>query len=99
MPKKVDIDPDKVKMLASFGCSFIEIGKYFAVDEGVIRKKYRTEYEQGKQEMKLTLRQLQWKHAQNGKHARLDSVTKLQPITKDCAYHQRRYNGKAQIAN
>ena len=71
MPKKVDIDPDKVKMLASFGCSFIEIGKYFAVDEGVIRKKYRTEYEQGKQEMKLTLRQLQWKHAQNGNTALL----------------------------
>ena len=44
MPKKVDIDPDKVKMLASFGCTYLEIGKYFAVNEAVIRKKYRAEY-------------------------------------------------------
>ena len=71
MPKKVDIDPDKVKMLASFGCTYLEIGKYFAVNEALIRKKYRTEYEQGKEEMKLSLRQLQWKHAGQGNTALL----------------------------
>ena len=66
-----DIPPEKVKMLASFGCSYIEIGKYFGCSEGVIRRRYRTEYEQGREEMKLTLRQLQWKHAQNGNTALL----------------------------
>ena len=71
MAKRHDIPPEKVKMLASFGCSYIEIGKYFGCSEGVIRRRYRTEYEQGREEMKLTLRQLQWKHAQNGNTALL----------------------------
>lgn len=71
MPKKVNIDPDKVKMLASFGCTYLEIGKYFAVNEALIRKKYRTEYEQGREEMKLSLRQLQWKNASQGNTALL----------------------------
>jgi hypothetical protein len=71
MAKKVNIPSEKVKMLASFGCSYIEIAKYFAVDEKVIRRRFRAEYEQGKEEMKLTLRQLQWKHAQGGNTALL----------------------------
>ena len=58
-------------MLASFGCTYLEIGKYFAVNEAVIRKKYKAEYEQGKEEMKLSLRQLQWKHAGQGNTALL----------------------------
>ena len=53
----------KVRMLASFGCSFLEIAKYFAADEAVIRKKFREDYEQGRQDMKVKLRQAQWKGA------------------------------------
>lgn len=68
---KHDIPPEKVKMLASFGCSYIEIGKYFGCSERVIRRRYRTEYDQGREEMKLSLRQLQWKHAQKGNTALL----------------------------
>tara|TARA_R100000808_G_scaffold9385_1_gene25831 strand:- start:4680 stop:5084 length:405 start_codon:yes stop_codon:yes gene_type:complete len=68
---KVDIPPEKVTMLASFGCTYTEIGKYFAVNEAVIRKRFKAEFEQGKQEMKLTLRQLQWKHAEQGNTALL----------------------------
>tara|TARA_R110000744_G_scaffold99534_1_gene192032 strand:+ start:631 stop:1026 length:396 start_codon:yes stop_codon:yes gene_type:complete len=71
MPKKVNIDSAQVKMLASFGCTYIEIGKYFAVNEALIRKKYRSEYEQGREEMKLSLRQLQWKNAASGNTALL----------------------------
>ena len=66
MANRHDIPPEKVKMLASFGCTYIEIGKYFGCSVKVIRTRFRTEFEQGKEEMKLTLRQLQWKHAQNG---------------------------------
>ena len=50
-------------MLASFGCSFLEIAKYFAADEAVIRKQFREDYEQGRQDMKVKLRQAQWKGA------------------------------------
>ena len=71
MANKHDIPPEKVKMLASFGCSYIDIGKYFGCSEGIIRSRFKKEYEQGKEEMKLTLRQLQWKHAQNGNTALL----------------------------
>mgnify|MGYP003134265521 FL=1 len=71
MGNRHDIPPDKVKMLASFGCTYIEIGKYFGCSEKVIRTRFRKEFEQGKEEMKLTLRQLQWKHAQGGNTALL----------------------------
>ena len=71
MANRHDIPPEKVKMLASFGCTYIEIGKYFGCSEKVIRTRFRTEFEQGKEEMKLTLRQLQWKNAQNGNTALL----------------------------
>ena len=71
MANKHDIPADKVKMLASFGCSYIEIGKYFGCSEGVIRKRFKTEYEQGREEMKLSLRQMQWKNAQQGNTALL----------------------------
>lgn len=68
---KHDIPAEKVKLLASFGCSYIEIGKYFGCSEGVIRKRFKIEYEQGREEMKLSLRQLQFKNAQQGNTALL----------------------------
>ena len=71
MGNRHDIPADKVKLLASFGCSYIEIGKYFGCSEGVIRKRFKTEYEQGREEMKLSLRQMQWKNAQQGNTALL----------------------------
>lgn len=64
MTNKNDIPPEKVQMLASFGCSYIEIGKYFGCSEGLIRRRFRTEYERGREEMKLSLRQMQWKACQ-----------------------------------
>ena len=63
MAKPKLIDPKKVRMLASFGCTHIEIGKYFQVDESTIRKRYTKEYEAGKSEMLLNLRKAQWKNA------------------------------------
>ena len=71
MGNKHDIPPEKVRMLASFGCTYIEIGKYFGCSEKVIRTRFRKEYEQGREEMRLSLRQLQWKFAQKGNTALL----------------------------
>jgi|TARA_R110002153_G_scaffold157682_1_gene309737 hypothetical protein len=64
MSKKNDkIDPDQVKMLASFGCSYVEIGKYFECDESTIRKRFKAKVESGKEEMKFSLRRAMWTSA------------------------------------
>ena len=55
MPKILNIDPEKVEMLASFGCSTIEIAKFFQCDESTIRKKYKSELESGKEQMKRSI--------------------------------------------
>lgn len=60
-PKK--IDPEQVKMLASFGCSYVEIGKYYEVDESTIRRRFKAKVEAGKEEMKFGLRRAMWTSA------------------------------------
>ena len=72
MGKAIKLDKNKVRMLASFGCTLVEIAKYFKVGESVIRKKYKKEYEAGVEEMKFSLRKAQWKYAlENGNTALL----------------------------
>ena len=64
MSKKNDaIDPEQIKMLASFGCSYVEIGKYFECDESTIRKRFKAQVESGKEEMKFALRRAMWTSA------------------------------------
>lgn len=69
-PKK-PIDANKVQMLSSFGCQLNEIARFFAVDESTIRKNFQEEVKVGKEQMKIKLRQLQWKHAELGNTALL----------------------------
>ena len=64
--RKSRVDREKVEMLSSFGCTIMEIAKFFIVDESVIRKDYVEEVRRGKEQMKLRLRQLQWKFAEQG---------------------------------
>ena len=61
-PKK-KIDPERVKMLASFGCTYTEIAKYFECDESTIRKRFKAKVEAGKEEMKFGLRRAMWTSA------------------------------------
>ena len=56
MGKKIDIDGKKVRMLASFGCTYNDIGKYYQCNESVIRKRFKAEYEAGQSELQLSLR-------------------------------------------
>jgi hypothetical protein len=56
MGKKINIDPDKVRMLASFGCTYMDIGKYYQCNESVIRKRFKAEFEGGQEDLKLSLR-------------------------------------------
>jgi len=55
--KTFDIDPEEVRMLASFGCTIMDIGKYFQCSESLIRKRYKDAFEAGEQDLKLKLRQ------------------------------------------
>jgi hypothetical protein len=55
-PKPKRISAEKVRMLASFGCSYVEIGKYFEVSERTIRNRFKDKVEAGKEEMKFSLR-------------------------------------------
>ena len=54
--KKLEIDGSKVRMLASFGCTYNDIGKYYQCDESTIRKRFKAEYESGREGLKLNLR-------------------------------------------
>ena len=99
---KLDIDSDKVEMLASFGCSTVEIAKLHNCDEHTIRKRFRSELECGRESMKIKLRQLQWKQAENGNTSlliflgkqylgqsdrnELELVGNLEGILKECGY-------------
>ena len=99
---KLDIDPDKVEMLASFGCSTVEIAKLHNCDEHTIRKRFKEELERGRESMKIKLRQLQWKQAENGNTSlliflgkqylgqsdrnELELVGNLEGILKECGY-------------
>ena len=82
--------------------STVEIAKFFGCDESTIRKKYKSELASGKEQMKIKLRQLQWKHASLGNTALLiflgkqylgqsekqevDFSGNLEAILKECGY-------------
>lgn len=98
----IEIDADKVEMLASFGCSTVEIAKLHNCDEHTIRKRFKDELERGRESMKIKLRQLQWKTAEQGSNAmliflgkqylgqsdrnELELVGNLENLLKECGY-------------
>ena len=56
MSNKIDIDGEKVRILASFGCTYLDIGKYYQCSERTIRRRFKAEFESGQEELKLNLR-------------------------------------------
>ena len=65
-PKKYNIDGEQVRKLANYGCTNVEIADFFGCHESLIRHSYSEYVTKGKAEMKLRLRQLQWKSAEKG---------------------------------
>ena len=65
-PKKYKIDTDQVIKLAQFGCTNKEIGEFFGCSADLIEKSYSEFLTKGRSEMKMRLRQLQWKSAEKG---------------------------------
>ena len=56
----------EVQKLSKFGMTNVEIADFFGCDESLIRKSYSEYLTKGRAEMKLRLRQLQWKSAEKG---------------------------------
>ena len=65
-PKKYNIDIKQLKNLARFGCTNKEMGEFFGCSPDLIGKSYSDIITKGRAEMKLRLRQLQWKSAERG---------------------------------
>ena len=63
-PKKYDIDTEEIRKLAKYGMTNVEIADFFGCDESLIRKSYSEYLTKGSAEMKLRLRQLQFKRAE-----------------------------------
>ena len=98
----IEVDAEKVEMLASFGCSTVEIARLHNCSETTIRTKFREEIERGRESMKIKLRQLQWKRAESGSNAmliflgkqylgqsdrnELELVGNLESLLKECGY-------------
>ena len=100
--KPVDVSGDKVEMLSRFGCSTVEIARLHNCSETTIRTKFREEIERGRENMRIKLRQLQWKQAELGNTSlliflgkqylgqsdrnELELVGNLEGLLKECGY-------------
>ena len=65
-PKKYKIDTKQVSKLAKLGCTNKEIADFFGCSADLIEKSYSEFLTKGRSEMKMRLRQLQWKSAEKG---------------------------------
>ena len=65
-PKKYKIDTEQIKKLAKLGATNKEIGDFFGCSADLIEKSYSEYLTKGRAEMKMRLRQLQWKSAEKG---------------------------------
>ena len=63
-PKKYNINTKQVSKLAKLGCTNKEIADFFGCSADLIEKSYSEFLTKGRAEMKMRLRQLQWKSAE-----------------------------------
>ena len=65
-PKKYHIDTKQLQKLAKFGCTNIEMADFFVCSPDLLEKSYSEFLTKGSSEMKMRLRQLQWKSDEKG---------------------------------
>ena len=63
---KLEIDPQKVEALASYGCTNTEIAAYFGCERTTITKRFSRYTAKGKERGKIRLRQKQFDVAMKG---------------------------------
>tara|TARA_R110002020_G_scaffold724_2_gene3602 strand:- start:6276 stop:6680 length:405 start_codon:yes stop_codon:yes gene_type:complete len=98
---KIKMDAEQVEHLAEFGCTTLEIAKFFKCDESTVRKNYKEELLTGREKMKIKLRQIQFKLAETnaamsiflGKNylaqtdrQSIDLTGNLETVLKECGY-------------
>jgi AraC-like DNA-binding protein len=98
---KIKMDAEQVEHLAEFGCTTLEIAKFFKCDESTVRKRYKAEMLSGREKMKIKLRQIQFKLAESnaamsiflGKNylaqtdrQSIDLTGNLETVLKECGY-------------
>lgn len=71
MSKKLNLDPEQIRKMASVGCTTREIADILSCDEATVRKNFRVCLEKGRAQMRRRLRMLQWKSAKAGNVAAL----------------------------
>jgi|TARA_R110001583_G_scaffold45091_7_gene142446 AraC-like DNA-binding protein len=100
---KIKMDSEQVENLAEFGCTTLEIAKFFKCDESTVRKRYKEEMSSGREKMKINLRQIQFKLATTnaamsiflGKNylaqtdrQSIDLTGNLETVLKECGYEE-----------
>ena len=100
---KIKMDSEQVENLAEFGCTTLEIAKFFKCDESTARKRYKEEMSSGREKMKINLRQIQFKLATTnaamsiflGKNylaqtdrQSIDLTGNLETVLKECGYEE-----------
>lgn len=63
---KLDIDEEEVRKLAKLGATNVDIAGFYGCDEGTIRKRFSEMLTKGRAERRNTLREFQWKAAEDG---------------------------------
>jgi hypothetical protein len=61
-----DIDPETVRKLAKLGATQEDVAEWFGCSRSVISERFRSDFDMGRAESKISLRRLQWKAAMGG---------------------------------
>lgn len=107
---KIEMNSEQVESLAEFGCTTLEIAKFFKCDESTVRKRYKAEMSAGREKMKIKLRQIQFKLAESnaamsiflGKNylgqtdrQSIDLTGNLETVLKECGYEDSNIGAEA----
>ena len=65
-PKKYNIDTKQLQKLSKFGCTNKEMADFFGCSPDLLEKSYSEFMTKGRSEMKMRLRQLQWRSSEKG---------------------------------
>jgi hypothetical protein len=107
---RIKINSDQVENLAEFGCTTLEIAKFFKCDESTVRKRHKEDMVRGREKMKIKLRQIQFKLAETnaamsiflGKNylaqtdrQSIDLTGNLETVLKECGYEDSNIGAEA----
>ena len=74
-----DIDAEMVRKLAKIGSTQEDIAEFFDCSQSVISERFRSDFQLGSAESKISLRRMQWKAARAGFGPDADSLGQSSP--------------------